>query len=64
MPDSTPAATRTTAGLFFGLAAYGLWGLLPLYFVTLTPAGPVEIVADRVVFSLVVCLVLIAVTRS
>jgi chloramphenicol-sensitive protein RarD len=31
---------------------------------TLAPAGPVEIVADRVLFSLVVCLVLIAVTRS
>jgi chloramphenicol-sensitive protein RarD len=31
---------------------------------TLAPAGSVEIVADRVLFSLVVCLVLIAVTRS
>ncbi len=61
---AAPAASRTTAGLIFGIGAYGLWGLLPLYFVTLTPAGPVEVVADRVVFSLVVCLVLMAVTRS
>ena len=72
-PDAQPAQPQTplqdhrpsaTAGLLYGIGAYGLWGLLPLYFVTLAPAGPVEIVADRVVFSLVVCLVLIAVTRS
>ncbi|NUP74495.1 MAG: EamA family transporter RarD [Sinomonas sp.] len=60
-PSRTSASS---AGLLFGIGAYGLWGLLPLYFVTLAPAGPVEIVADRVVFSLVVCVVLIAVTRS
>nr|WP_231567531.1 EamA family transporter RarD [Sinomonas humi] len=48
----------------YGLGAYGLWGLLPLYFVTLAPAGPVEIVSDRVLFSVVVCLVLIAVTKA
>jgi chloramphenicol-sensitive protein RarD len=53
-----------TAGLLYGIGAYGLWGLLPLYFMTLAPAGPVEIVADRVLFSLVVCFALIAATRS
>ncbi|WP_430296366.1 EamA family transporter RarD [Sinomonas sp. B1-1] len=53
-----------SAGLLFGIGAYGLWGLLPLYFITLAPAGPVEIVADRVLFSLVVCFALIAVMRS
>ncbi|MDQ4501703.1 EamA family transporter RarD [Sinomonas sp. ASV322] len=50
--------------MLYGIGAYGLWGLLPLYFMTLVPAGPVEIVSDRVVFSVVVCLVLIAATRS
>ncbi|WP_374049185.1 EamA family transporter RarD [Sinomonas sp. ASV486] len=67
-PDaSTRPATATAparAGLLFGIGAYGLWGLLPLYFLTLAPAGPVEIVSDRVLFSLVVCFVLIAVTRA
>lgn len=64
-PQTDPTeAPRTTAGLLYGIGAYGLWGLLPLYFITLAPAGPVEIVSDRVLFSLVVCLVLIAVTRS
>ena len=40
---------ETTAGVLFGIAAYGLWGLLPLYFFVLMPAGAVEIVANRVV---------------
>lgn len=58
------ARSQTTTGLLYGIGAYGLWGLLPLYFVTLAPANPVEIVSDRVIFSLVVCLVLVGVTRS
>ena len=41
----------TTAGILFGIGAYGLWGLLPLYFFVLHPAGAVEIVANRVVWS-------------
>ncbi len=54
----------TTAGILFGVGAYGLWGLLPVYFVALMPAGPVEIVANRVVWSLVFCILLITATRS
>ncbi|MET4589253.1 EamA family transporter RarD [Arthrobacter sp. 754] len=53
-----------TAGIIFGFGAYGLWGLLPLYFFALMPAGAVEIVANRVVWSLVFCALLITVTRS
>jgi chloramphenicol-sensitive protein RarD len=54
----------TTAGVLFGIGAYGLWGLLPLYFFVLQPAGAVEIVANRVVWSLLFCTLLITVTRS
>ena len=54
----------TTAGILFGVGAYGLWGLLPLYFFVLHPAGAVEIVANRVVWSLLFCTLLITVTRS
>ncbi|SDK67966.1 EamA family transporter RarD [Arthrobacter sp. ok362] len=54
----------TTAGILFGIGAYGLWGLLPLYFFVLAPAGAVEIVANRVVWSLLFCTLLITVTRS
>ncbi|WP_426938739.1 EamA family transporter RarD [Pseudarthrobacter sp. S3] len=55
---------ETTAGVLFGFGAYGLWGLLPLYFFALMPAGAVEIVANRVVWSLLFCILLITVTRS
>jgi chloramphenicol-sensitive protein RarD len=55
---------ETTAGVLFGIGAYGLWGLLPLYFFVLAPAGAVEIVANRVVWSLLFCALLITITRS
>lgn len=51
-------------GLGYAVAAYALWGFLPIYFIALAPTGPVEIVAWRILLSLVFCAVLIAVTRS
>ena len=51
-------------GILFGIGAYGLWGLLPLYFMVLKPAGAVEIVANRVVWSLVFCAILLTVMRA
>ena len=44
---------RSRAGLIFGLAAYTLWGFLPLYFKLLTAVSPTEIVAHRIIWSLV-----------
>ncbi|WP_407080084.1 EamA family transporter RarD [Arthrobacter zhaoxinii] len=61
----TPAAGRENLpGILFGVGAYGLWGLLPLYFMVLKPAGAVEIVANRVVWSLVFCAILLTVMRA
>jgi chloramphenicol-sensitive protein RarD len=51
-------------GLAAAVGAYLLWGGLPLYFLTLAPAGPFEIVAWRIVFSLLLCAVLVTLTRS
>lgn len=39
-------------GLYFGLAAYGLWGVLPIYFKALAEVPPVDIVAHRIIWSL------------
>lgn len=44
--------------------AYGLWGLFPLYFHALSEVSPIEVVANRVVWSLVFLVVLTSVTRS
>jgi chloramphenicol-sensitive protein RarD len=40
-------------GLLNGFAAYGMWGLVPLFWPLLKPAGAVEILAHRMVWSLV-----------
>jgi chloramphenicol-sensitive protein RarD len=64
-PVSTaPTHDRMGPGLAFGLGAYALWGVLPLFFLLLRPATAFEIVAWRIVLSLVFCCLLITVTRS
>ena len=60
---SEPRRSSRT-GVVFAFAAYGLWGFLPLYFIILEPANAFEIVAWRIVFSLVFCAILLTVTRS
>lgn len=60
--QGSPALNR--AGLLQGLGAYGLWGVLPLYFMTISTASATEIVANRIVFSLVFCVILIGATRA
>ncbi len=40
-------------GLLNGFAAYGIWGLFPLFWPLLEPAGSVEILAHRMAWSLV-----------
>jgi chloramphenicol-sensitive protein RarD len=65
--QSTPAdatAPRYGRGILLAVAAYGIWGFLPAFFLLLVPANALEIVAWRVLFSLVFCGVLVAVTRS
>ncbi|MBB4983715.1 chloramphenicol-sensitive protein RarD [Streptomyces sp. SFB5A] len=41
------------AGLLYGIGAYGMWGLVPLFWPLLKPAGALEILAHRMVWSLV-----------
>jgi chloramphenicol-sensitive protein RarD len=52
--------STTRRGTLYGVAAYGLWGLFPLYWPLLEPAGAVEILAHRIVWSLVVVVALLA----
>jgi chloramphenicol-sensitive protein RarD len=44
---------RARAGLFLGLGAYLMWGVLPLYFKAIGHVPATEIVAHRIVWSLV-----------
>jgi chloramphenicol-sensitive protein RarD len=56
--------SEDTRGTTYGLLAYTLWGVFPLYFRLLDRSGPIEIVAHRVLWSLVICLGIIAATHS
>jgi chloramphenicol-sensitive protein RarD len=51
-------------GELFGIAAYAIWGLFPLYWPLVRPAGAVEILAHRVVWSAGFMVLLMARTRN
>lgn len=53
-----------TSGVVAGLGSYFLWGFLPLYFVILGSTGPWEIVSWRILWSLVFCVGILAVTKQ
>lgn len=54
MPDQQ----RSTAGVAFGLAAYLWWGLCPIYFKSVAHVPPAEVLAHRIVWSLILLLLL------
>lgn len=49
--------------MIYGLFAYLTWGLFPAFFPLLKPAGPVEILAHRVVWTAVLMVVVLTITR-
>ena len=51
MAVSTEDSSRT--GLLSALGAYCIWGLIALYWALLSEAGDVEILAHRIVWSLI-----------
>ena len=51
-------------GLIYGVSAYVLWGMFPLYWPLLEPANPLEIVSHRAVWTLVFCLIVLAITHA
>ena len=55
---------RARAGLLYGLAAYGLWGVMPVYFKWLQAVPAIDIVAHRIVWSLLVLILLVTVARA
>jgi chloramphenicol-sensitive protein RarD len=64
MPTAEINATRRRDGVVYGAAAYLLWGVFPLFFPLLKPAGAVEILAERIIWSLVAVVAVLAVGRS
>ena len=62
---NTDARDRVSgSGLGYAVAAYLLWGILPILFFALRDSGAPEIVAWRIVLSLVFCALVITVSRG
>jgi chloramphenicol-sensitive protein RarD len=66
-PESPKAAAvrkHGSGGFLLGLTAYGLWGILPIYFNALRGVPAVDIVAHRVLWSLPFLALLISASRG
>ena len=64
MTDRSTDQYRTRrAGLLFGLGAYFTWGVLPLYFKAVDHVSALEIVAHRILWSLLFLALLVTVAR-
>ncbi len=51
-PTPAPENKDTMAGFGYALAAYFIWGFLPLYMKSLAHIPPIEVIAHRVIWSL------------
>lgn len=61
---SEEKAKVRSLGLLFGVSAYSLWGLFPIYWPLLEPASAVEIVSHRAVWTLVFCFIILWLTKT
>lgn len=61
---AAPGANHGRNGLLFGLGAYALWGVMPIYFKAISAVSAVEIVAHRILWSLPFLALLVAVSRG
>jgi chloramphenicol-sensitive protein RarD len=56
--------TKVNKGLLFGVSAYILWGILPLYWKLVEEASAYEILAHRGIWSLLICVSLLALRKQ
>src|SRR3954469_23361377 len=62
-PERSPAY-GSKQGFLLGLAAYALWGVLPIYFKMVAAISPFDIVAHRVAWSLPFLTLLIVISKG
>lgn len=60
---TTPEQNRLRSGYLFGAAAYLMWGLFPAFFPLLEPASALEILAHRMIWTLLLMVMVVAVSR-
>ena len=63
-PNAAESGDHIEPGaLLLGVGVYLMWGFFPLYFHSLAPAGPLEVIVHRAVWGLVSCIAVIALMR-
>lgn len=63
MQNANSDARQTAAGVFYALLAYLSWGLMPIYWKAVGYVPPVQMIAHRVVWSVLVLVLIISVFR-
>ena len=53
------SSDRTQRGILYGVGAYTLWGAVPLFWPLVARASALELLAHRIIWSLVICAVLL-----
>jgi chloramphenicol-sensitive protein RarD len=56
--------SQQRTGLIAGLVSYAIWGLFPLFWPLVEPAGAIEILAHRIVWSLAFLVLVLALTAG
>jgi chloramphenicol-sensitive protein RarD len=64
MTQQTAPAASPERGLPYALSAYAIWGFVPLFFKLLETVPPVEVLAQRILWSLPLCFVIMAFRRQ
>lgn len=67
MADAAPspaAGESALSGLPFALGAYFIWGFLPLYLMLVSSVPPFEFVGWRIIWTLPLCLLIVALRRQ
>lgn len=64
LSPSAGQAAQWRAGLAYGIAAYALWGVMPIYFRQIASIPSLDIVAHRIVWSLLILGLLLTVARA
>ncbi len=64
MTQSPAPAGSHQGGLPYAVGAYAIWGVVPLFFKLLMSVPPVEVLAQRIVWSLPLCLLIMVFRRQ
>ncbi|MEQ8310350.1 MAG: EamA family transporter RarD [Sphingopyxis sp.] len=64
MAQTAAPAGGDQGGLPFALAAYGIWGFVPLFFKLVDSVPPVEVLTQRIIWSLPLCFLIMVFRRQ